>query len=175
MKTTWLWVAVLGGSIVGMLLAGCGQAVDGGGTGGTTQDALVGKWISQGADVAPLLAGAPFNYTQISADFHADGSYAVVGLDASAKETDFAGTWQARASSVAGIYTIALSQTAPSVVQSEGIYQIDTGVTPNRMKYEVVQTQPTNGLAPPTPEAGFGSTVFNGKQIDTLIQNYSRQ
>ena len=175
MKTTWFWAVVLGGSLVGMLLAGCGQAVDTGGSGGNMQDPLVGKWISQGADVAPLLAAAPFNYTQITADFHADGSYAVVGLDASAKETDFTGTWQAHASSAAGIFTIDLSQTAPSVVQSEGIYRIDTTVTPNRMKYEVVQTQPTNGLTPPTPDAGFGSTVFNGKMIATLIQNYSRQ
>jgi hypothetical protein len=175
MKTTWFWTVVLAGSIAGMLLAGCGQAVDTGGTGGMMQDPLVGNWLSQGADVAPLLAGAPFNYTQITADFHADGTYAVVGLDASAKETDFTGTWQAQASSVSGIFSIDLSQTTPSVVQSEGIYRIDTTVTPNRMTYEVVQTQPTNGLAPPTAEAGFGSTVFNGKQIATLIQNYSRQ
>jgi hypothetical protein len=39
----------------------------------------------------------------------------------------------------------------------------------------VVQTQPTNGLAPPTADAGFGSTVFNGKQISTLIQKFNRQ
>jgi hypothetical protein len=46
---------------------------------------------------------------------------------------------------------------------------------PERMQYEVVQTQPTNGLQPPTPDKGFGSTIYNGMQIATLIQKYSRQ
>ena len=30
-------------------------------------------------------------------------------------------------------------------------------------------------LTPPTPDKGFGSTVYNGMQIATLIQKYSRQ
>ena len=43
------------------------------------------------------------------------------------------------------------------------------------MQYEVVQTQPTNGLQPPSADKGFGSTIYNGKPISTLIQKYSRQ
>lgn len=176
MKTTWFWGAVLGASIVGMVMAaaGCGDATGGGMT-GTKQEPIVGTWMSSGADLAPLLAGAPFNYVEITATFNADGSYHVVGIDASNKETDFDGTYMATPTSVAGIDDIDLSQSAPTAVQSQGIFSVDTSVTPNRMKYEVVQTQPTNGLTPPTAQAGFGSTVFNGKQIATLIQNYSRQ
>lgn len=176
MRTTYLWGAVLGASIIGMAVAacGCGQAVGTGGS-GTTQNAIVGTWVSSGADVAPLLAAKPFNYVSITATFNADGSYHVVGVDSSNKETDFDGTYMLSASGVAGIENIDLSQSAPTAVQSEGILSVDTTVTPNRMKYEVVQTQPTNGLTPPTAQAGFGSTVFNGKQIATLVQNYSRQ
>ena len=53
----------------------------------------------------------------------------------------------------------------PSTALAEGMYQVDTTQTPARMQYEVVQTQPTNGLTPPTPSKGFGSTVYNGSQI----------
>ena len=63
----------------------------------------------------------------------------------------------------------------PQSATAEGMLQIDTTVTPARMEYEVVQTQPTNGLTPPTPEGGFGSTIYNGKPISTLIQKYSKQ
>ena len=55
------------------------------------------------------------------------------------------------------------------------MYKIDTSVTPARMQYAVVTKQPTNGLQPPSPDKGFGSTIYNGMQISTLIQKYSRQ
>jgi hypothetical protein len=174
MRTTILLSLTLAAAVAGMLLAGCGNAVDVTGM-GTQQQPIVGSWISQGADMAPLLAAAPFNYVKITATFNDGGTYSVVGIDSSNKETDFDGTYMADVSGVAGIEEIDLSQSAPTSVQSQGIFSIDTTVTPNRMKYEVVQTQPTNGLTPPTAQAGFGSTVFNGKQIATLIQNYSRQ
>ena len=157
-----------------VLAAGCGNAVDVGGT-GTQASPLIGSWISQGADVAPLLAGAPFNNTKITASFMDDGTYSVVSFDTSNKELDYAGTYQTMASTVGNIIQIRCSQVMPSTAQAEGMYQIDTSVTPARMQYEVVQTQPTNGLQPPSPDKGFGSTIYNGMQISTLIQKYSRQ
>ena len=78
-------------------------------------------------------------------------------------------------STVGNIIQIRCSQVMPSTAHAEGMYQIDTSQTPARMQYEVVQTQPTNGLQPPTPDKGFGSTIYNGTQICTLIQKYSRQ
>jgi len=174
MRTTLLLTLTLAAACAGMMLAGCGTAVDT--TGGPTQQAaIIGTWVSAGGDVAPLLAGAPFNDTKITATFNNDGTYSVVSVDTSNKEIDYAGTYQIMQSGVANIVQIRCAQTAPSTVQSEGMYQIDTTQTPARMQYEVVQTQPTNGLTPPEPDKGFGSTIYNGTQISTLIQKYSRQ
>ncbi len=149
---------------------GCGEATSTGPT-MTTQQAIVGNWISQGADVAPLLAGAPFNWTKITATFNGDGSYLVVGIDTSQKQTTFTGTWTSTASTVSGIYDITVNQSTPATTTAQGIWQVDG----SQLKYEVVQTQPTNGLTPPTAASGFGSTVYNGKQIATLIQTFVRQ
>ena len=174
MRTTLLLSITLAAGAAGMMLAGCGTAVDTTGT-GMTQQPIIGAWLSTGADVAPLLAGAPFNNTKITATFKDDGSYSVVSFDTSNKEIDYAGTYQIMPSTVGNIIQIRCSQVAPSTAQAEGMYQIDTSQMPARMQYEVVQTQPTNGLQPPTPDKGFGSTIYNGTQISTLIQKYSRQ
>ncbi len=174
MRTTIVLSITLAAAVAGMMLAGCGNAVDVNGT-GMQQQPIIGTWVSQGADVAPLLAGAPFNNVKITATFKNDGSYSVVGIDSSNKEIDYTGTYQIMQSGVGNIIQIRLSQVMPSTAQADGMYQIDTSQTPNRMQYEVVQTQPTNGLTPPTPDKGFGSTVYNGMQISTLIQKYSRQ
>lgn len=174
MRTTLFLSITLAAAAAGMILAGCGTAMEGTGT-GTQQQPIIGTWLSQGADVAPLLAGAPFNNTKITATFKDDGSYTVVSFDTSNKEIDYAGTYQIMPSTVGNIIQIRCSQVAPSTAQAEGMYQIDTSLTPARMQYEVVQTQPTNGLQPPSPDKGFGSTIYNGAQISTLIQKYTRQ
>lgn len=175
MRTTLLLSLTLAAAAAGMMLAGCGNAVDNTGGNGPQQSPLVGTWLSQGADLAPLLAGAPFNNAKITATFNADSTYAVVGIDTSNKEIDYSGTYETMSSGINGIIQIRLSQVQPSTAQAEGMYQIDTTQKPARMQYEVVQTQPTNGLQPPTPSKGFGSTVYNGMQISTLIQKYSKQ
>jgi hypothetical protein len=174
MRTTVFLSITLAAAVAGMMLAGCGNAVAVGGN-GTQQQPIIGTWVSQGADLAPLLAGAPFNNTKITATFKDDGTYLVVGIDSSNKEIDYTGTYQIMTSAVGNIIEIRLSQVTPSTAQAEGMYQIDTTQTPARMQYEVVQTQPTNGLQPPAPDKGFGSTIYNGMQISTLVQKYSRQ
>jgi len=174
MRTTIALSLTLAAAVAGMMLAGCGTAVEAGGT-GTTEQPIIGTWVSQGADVAPLLAGSPFNNVKITATFKNDGTYSVVSFDTSNKELDYAGTYQIMPSSSGNIVQIRCSQVMPSTAQAEGMYQIDTSMTPQRMQYEVVQTQPTNGLQPPSPDKGFGSTIYNGMQISTLIQKYSRQ
>jgi hypothetical protein len=174
MRTTVLLTMTLAAAVAGMLLAGCGTAVDTG-PGNTQMSQLSRTWLSQGADVAPLLAGPPFNNTRITATFRDDGTYSVVSIDTANKEIDYAGTYMTMPSTVSGILTIRCSQVAPSTATAEGMFQIDTTTAPARMQYEVVQTQPTNGLQPPTPDQGFGSTLYNGKQIATLIQKFTRQ
>ncbi|HZS39833.1 MAG TPA: hypothetical protein VFF06_23530 [Polyangia bacterium] len=159
--------------IVSLALAGCGADGSPTGPGPMAQSALVGNWLSAGADVAPLLAKPPFNDTMITATFNADSTYTVLGVDNANKTTSFTGTYTATPSEVDGIFDITIAQNQPSTAAAQGIYQIDPAT--HRMKYEVVQTQPTNGITPPTASAGFGSTVYNGKKIDSLIQNFSRQ
>jgi len=174
MRTTLFLSISLAAAVAGMMLAGCGTAVAVGGN-GTQQQPIIGTWLSQGADVAPLLAGAPFNNAKITATFKDDATYTVVSIDTSNKELDYSGTYQIMPSAVSNIIEIRLSEVTPSTAEVEGMYQIDTSQTPERMQYEAVQTQPTNGLQPPSPDKGFGSTVYNGMQISTLIQKYSRQ
>ncbi|MDB4967392.1 MAG: hypothetical protein JWN44_3081 [Myxococcales bacterium] len=175
MRTTFLLSATLAAAVAGMMMAGCGNAVDMG-PGGTMQSALQGHtWLSEGADVAPLLAGPPFNNVKITAAFNPDNSYDVVGTDKDNKVINYKGTYTTMESGVPGIVTIKLTQTLPTPTVADGMYQIDTSVTPPRLIYEVVQTQPTNGLQPPTADKGFGSTIYNGKPIATLIQKFSRQ
>lgn len=135
---------------------------------------LVGKWLSSGADVAPLLAGAPFNITKITADFQAN-TYTVVSTDNANKDTTFTGTWTSTDSGMNGIFNITLNQAMPSVVTSQGIYQIDANVSPARLTYEVAQTQPPiQGVTPPTADKGFGSTA-GGVLGMKNVQKFSRQ
>src|SRR5947209_251072 len=94
------------------LVAGCGAATIADDT-GAQQKAIVGNWLSDGGNVAPLLAGAPFNWTTITASFDNSGSYTVLGTDKSGKQTTFAGTWSAMQSDVAPIWSIVVNQSAP--------------------------------------------------------------
>jgi hypothetical protein len=118
--------------------------------------AIVGDWVSTGADVAPLLAG--FGITSIDATFEANGNYTVV-TDASGTMTTLTGTYTVDESTVP--HTIALSQTSPTNVTSEGIWQVDAD---GSMRYEVVDVSLGT---PPTPTGGFGVDATLG---DTNVQ-----
>ena len=56
-------------------------------------DPIVGSWISEGANVAPGLTGAPFNVSKIVATFNTNKSYTVVQTDKSNVTTTFTGTY----------------------------------------------------------------------------------
>jgi hypothetical protein len=138
------------------------------------QVSLVGTWLSQGADVAPLLAADPYHITSISATF-ADNTYTATAVDSMNRMGMFSGTWTSHASSVPGIYEIELQQSQPSAIVSQGIYQIDSSVMPPRLKYEVAQTDPPlQGVTPPTAAGGFGSTN-SGALGNQNVQQYVRQ
>ena len=86
----------------------------------------------------------------------------------------FTGTYTAKASTVAGIWDITLNQATPSVLTSVGIFQIDGNATPQRLTYEVAQTQPPiQGVTPPTADKGFGSTA-GGLLGMKNVQKYAR-
>ncbi len=133
------------------------------------QEAIVGTWVSEGNNVAPLLVGL-FKITKITAKFNANGTYEVVQVDSANASLTLSGTYSVAKSTVGEIYTITANQQAPATLVSEGIYEI----TNTTMKYEVVQTTPSIGAVPPTPALGFGST--NGGALGTLnVQTYVKQ
>ncbi len=132
---------------------------------------IYGKWVSEGANVAPLLVSL-FKVTKITAEFQSNGSYTVTQEDSTGATLGLAGTFTLAKSGVGSIYTITLTQTSPTAITAEGIFEINSGVTPFTMQYEVVQTNPPAGVAP-TPTGGFGST--NGGALGTInVQNYVR-
>jgi hypothetical protein len=144
----------------------------------TVEDPIVGVWTSEGANVAPLLYGPPFNIRKIVATFKADGSYIVVQTDSSQTSLTLTGIYVAAAGNAPApndkIRTITVNQGTPSSLTAEGIYQVSVDADAITMKYEIVQTQPPlAGVTKPTPELGFGSTA--GGAIGTInVQNYVR-
>jgi hypothetical protein len=127
--------------------------------------------LSEGDDVAPGLV-ALFGTTRITATFNENNTYRVVEERGENPNVVYTGTYETEESSAGDIRTITLTQNEPFAAVAEGIYEIDGDV----MRYEVVQTQQDIGAVPPTPEGGFGSTLFGGEpQGATFIQTFVRQ
>ncbi len=137
------------------------------------QEDIVGVWVSEGENVAPLLV-ALLNVTKLTAVFNPDGTYAVTQEDTTGSSFTLAGTYSVSKSNVGNIYTIKVNQQSPIPVTSEGIYEIDKSTTPWTMKYEIVQTNPSIAATPPTPEGGFGSTN-NGVMGTMNVQKFVKQ
>lgn len=120
-------------------------------------EGIIGNWVSEGANVAPLLSQY-FSITRITAEFNVNGTYLVKSYTADNVETIYTGVFTQTESGVSDIWNIELVQSQPSAVTSQGIFQITTTAASARaMTYEVVQTNPALGTAP-TAAAGFGST-----------------
>lgn len=146
-------------------------------------DAIVGVWVSEGANVAPGLAMAPFNVAKITATFNANKSYTVVQIDKEGAPLTLSGTYTITESTNtdanattgtqgAKIYTIVANQSSPSAVTATGIYAISG----NKMTYEVIQTTPPiAGVNAPTAAGGFGSTTINDTKFAIYIQKYVKQ
>ncbi|MEZ4318661.1 MAG: hypothetical protein R3F61_14200 [Myxococcota bacterium] len=126
----------------------------------TIDSDLVGTWVSEGADVAPLLAAN--DVVRVDATFEMDGSYVVTSTDSASSTVDFAGTFTVDESTTPA--TIVLTQTSPYNATADGIWQIDAGV----LSYEVVQAG--LGFTAPTPTSGFGSTSGPGLSPDDNLQ-----
>lgn len=126
---------------------GEGETADSGET-GTGEETIVGSWLSEGENVSILLQG--YGFTSITADFAADGTYAVAA-STSTRTFDFTGTYTADVSTTP--HTISLTQTAPTADTAVGIWDVE-GTT---LTYEVLAAS-AEGCTAPTVEAGFGST-----------------
>ncbi|MFZ4736911.1 MAG: hypothetical protein ACOYM9_13245 [Bradymonadia bacterium] len=138
---------------------------------------IVGVWVSQGDDVAALLAGPGVNVVRLDVEFRADGTFTASYVDRDDRVAEFAGRYQTDTRS--DPYGIVLDQSMPQTVRSEGIWRLES-VAPGRMSagdvltYEVAQTQPPlNGVSAPTPSAGFGSTSAGDFGTDN-VQTYRR-
>lgn len=129
-----------------------------------TEDGIHGDWVSAGDDVSTLLA---FSYEQIDASFESDGTYLVVATDGDGGTTDFAGTYVVDISTTPP--TIVLTQTTPTAAVAEGIWQVEAD---GSLTYEVIQTTPDIGFAPPTPAGGFGSSSGPGLAAGANVQIY---
>lgn len=135
-------------------------------------DELVGAWVSEGVgNVAPGLA-ILVQTARIDAEFFENQTYSVVSVDSSGAAVNFEGNWVAGEPNEEGIRTITLNQSVPTTLTSSGIFRVDG----DQMTYEVIQSSPAlDGVTPPTPEGGFGSTIQGGQQAGPLwIQRYER-
>jgi hypothetical protein len=131
-------------------------------------DAILGDWVSEGDDVSPLFE--LFYLVRIDATFSSDGTYSVDSLDASGASVNYTGTYTVAVDTTP--HTIVLEQTTPSIATASGIWEVaGDGV----LSYEVVQTVPDIGFAPPTPAAGFGSTVGTGISPGDNVQVFRPQ
>lgn len=139
----------------------------------TPKDPIVGTWVSEGTNIAPLLRGAPFKIKKITATFNDNNTYTVVQVDSNNVSTTLTGTYQLTKSATGTIHKIVVNQQTPAALTAEGIYEVNTTPEPDQMTYEVVQTSPAIGVAPPTVTGGFGSTA--GGALGTLnVQKYVR-
>ncbi len=136
--------------------------------------AIMGNWVSEGANLSPLFAGAYFNIRKVEANFKTDYTYIVNQYNKTNTTTTpdlvFKGTYVITKSTTGNIWTITCNQDQPYVAVASGIFEIKTG--PEVLWYEVVQTSGTQNV-PPTPAAGFGSS--NGGTLGVAnIQKYVR-
>jgi hypothetical protein len=170
------WLGLVG-------LAGCatGQPVtpfDSGGVGGDVASeaaetdagdpappsgaAWVGRWVSEGEDVAPLFTSAQPSVTRVTARFEASGDYTATVLNSDGDTFTFTGVYAVDASTdPAGIE---LSQQAPYAASLEGVIAVDG----DTLTYDVVDLSLGN---PATPGRGFGSSSAG----DANIQVYRRR
>jgi hypothetical protein len=134
---------------------------------------IIGKWISEGANVAPLLV-TYFNVAKVEAEFKADFTYRVnqfnIGNTTTVPDVIFTGTFIIAKSTTGNIWTITCNQELPYVAIASGIFEIKT--SPELLWYEVVQTSGTQNV-PPTPAAGFGSSN-NGTLGVMNVQKFVR-
>jgi len=134
---------------------------------------IISKWISEGANVAPLLV-TYFKVLKVEAEFKADFTYKVnqfnIGNTTTTPDLVFTGTFAIEKSTTGNIWTITCNQEMPYAATASGIFEIKTN--PELLWYEVVQTSGTQNV-PPTPAAGFGSS--NGGTLGVLnIQKFVR-
>jgi hypothetical protein len=124
--------------------------------------AWVGRWVSEGDDVAALFTSSQPAVTRVTARFEASGAYTATVLNSDGDTFTFTGAYTVDdATDPAGI---ALDQQAPYAASLEGIIAVEGDV----LTYDVVDLSLGN---PATSGRGFGSSSAG----DANIQTYRRR
>jgi hypothetical protein len=138
-------------------------------TGGCAEVELVGEWLSEGDNVAPLLVNV-LNLESVQALFE-EVTFQVNSTDADGNMGQQTGTYSIQACPGSDTkHSIVLDQTAPSAITVEGIFEIDGCMDPAVMRYEVIQTQPDLGAVPPTCDDDFGTGQFGADNIQVFVR-----
>jgi len=129
----------------------------------TVQDPIVGTWVSEDENVAPLLYGPPFNIRKIVATYNPNNGFLFIQTDSNNVSVTFTGTFATKVGEAPApnerIKLVTIQQSVPVPMTAEGIYEVTLVGDELSMQYEVAQTEPPiDGVSKPTPEAGFGST-----------------
>jgi len=164
MKRTLLVLLVVIGLI---MMVSCSKDDDKGTNSPKAVDPWIGTWLSANANVAPLLAVAPFNIDSVKVVFRDNQTLTMSSHVKAGAWTTLEGTYVVTKSATGTIHSIAIVYTAYS---QGGIIEVTEG-TPDTMKLEVIQTVPAIPFTPRTPETGFGSDATLGV---LNIQKYIR-
>lgn len=139
-----------------------------GGNGGDT-DPIVGTWLSEGENVAPILAS--FNIERVQVTFDDDGTVALSQTVTGTAPTSNSGVYTVTEAATGDVHAIAINYTGTPAFEQEGIFEV-ISASPDTLRLEVVQTVPDIGATPRTPADGFGSDQTLG---NLNIQIYIRQ
>ncbi len=128
---------------------------------------IIGKWSAY--DISAILASLGYD-DSLYASFYTDQSYKVTAFVGGAAQV-LEGSYEMNKTEFDDIWEIALTQTSPFAVLSEGIFKVYPAAQ-DSMWYEVAQVDPAiSGVTPPTADEGFGST--NGGALGTMnVQKY---
>jgi hypothetical protein len=138
-------------------------------TGGCAEVELVGEWLSEGDNVAPLLVNV-LNLVSVQALFE-DITFEVNSTNTDGAMGQQTGTYSIELCPGSDTkYSIVLEQTTPSAATAEGIFEIDGCLEPAVMRYEVIQTQPDLGSAAPTCDDDFGTGDFGADNIQIFVR-----
>lgn len=138
-------------------------------TGGCPEVGIVGEWLSEGENVAPLLVNV-LMIESIQAIFD-EATFEVNSTNTKGQTGQQLGTWSSELCPGSETkYHIMLEQTSPNAITVEGIYEIDNCMDPAVMRYEVIQTQPDVGAVAPTCDDDFGAGAFGADNIQVFVR-----
>lgn len=121
---------------------------------------IIGEWISTGDNLSVIFGN--FGFDSVYMHYKTDDTFIFKSHTIGGIENVVTGTYQQSLSSLPGFRIINLEQLTPVAASNQGIFRLENFAVV-KMTYEVVQTSPqVNGLTPPTPELGFGSSGLLG-------------